>query len=113
MSNDVQKRIEELKAAINPVLERYPVNKAGLFGSVIREDFEKKSDVDLLVEFDPNVKMSLMDLSSMKIDIEEVLGREVDVVEYKLIKKHLKPYILPHELRIYEKNSNSVSRGYA
>jgi hypothetical protein len=58
-----------------PVLRRYGVSKAGLFGSVARGESGGDSDVDIVVEF--RGEKSLLNLAGLKIDIEERLGRMV------------------------------------
>ena len=52
-----------------------------LFGSVLREDFEPDSDVDVLVRFEPSVEWSLLDLMTMRSELSALLGRPVDLVE--------------------------------
>lgn len=52
-----------------------------LFGSVLREDFQPDSDVDILVTFSRDTHWSLFDLIRMQDEIKQVLGREVDLVE--------------------------------
>jgi len=49
-----------------------------IFGSVARGDETPESDIDLLVEFEPGA--SLLDLARIKLDIEDFIGRTVDVV---------------------------------
>jgi len=52
-----------------------------LFGSVLREDFRPESDVDVLVSFDPDIPWSLFDWIDMIEELQEIFGREVDLVE--------------------------------
>jgi len=52
-----------------------------LFGSILRNDFRPDSDADVLVTFAPEAQVSLFDLVQMKIELEELFGRPVDVVE--------------------------------
>ena len=52
-----------------------------VFGSVIRDDFRENSDVDLLVEFEPGVQYSLIDLANLKAELEQLFRRAVDIVE--------------------------------
>jgi predicted nucleotidyltransferase len=66
---------------INEFCRRWKVTEFSLFGSVLREDFRPDSDVDVLVTFAPDAKVSLFDLVDMKIELEEVFKRPVDVVE--------------------------------
>jgi predicted nucleotidyltransferase len=58
-----------------------------LFGSVLREDFQRDSDIDLLVSFSPRAKISLFDLIRMQNELKEIFGREVDLVERRAIEK--------------------------
>jgi len=58
-----------------------PVLKAWLFGSFSRGEQTEKSDVDILVEFDREARISLMDHATMKCDLEDLLDREVDLVK--------------------------------
>ncbi|MGK7883641.1 MAG: nucleotidyltransferase family protein [Crocosphaera sp.] len=56
-----------------------------LFGSVLREDFTKTSDIDFLVVFDPQIKLSLIDLVGIQYKLEEKIGRKVDLIEKRSI----------------------------
>ena len=61
-----------------PILKRHGVARASLFGSFARGDEDENSDLDLLVEFESG--RSLLDLVAVKLDLEDALGRAVDVV---------------------------------
>jgi predicted nucleotidyltransferase len=52
-----------------------------VFGSALREDFRPDSDVDLLVSFVPEASLSLFDLMAFREQLEEVVGRKVDLIE--------------------------------
>ena len=52
-----------------------------LFGSILREDFRPDSDVDVLVTFSQEAQISLFDLVQMKIDLEKIFHRPVDIIE--------------------------------
>lgn len=84
--------IEEIKRKILPILQRYGVKRAGLFGSYVREEMREDSDFDILVEIDGDI--SLLDFVGLKLEIEEALGRKVDLVEYDTIKPLLRERIL-------------------
>lgn len=56
------------------------------------------SDIDILVEIDKNI--SLLDFVGIKLEIEETLGRRIDLVEYYTIKPRLKDRILKEEVAI-------------
>lgn len=54
------------------------IRKLSLFGSVLRDDFRPDSDVDILVEFEPNTHVGLR-FFEMEIELSEMLGRKVDL----------------------------------
>lgn len=66
---------------IGPVCRKYRVRRLALFGSVLRGDFRPDSDVDLLVEFRPDAEPGLFEVVRMQDDLENLLGRKVDLVE--------------------------------
>jgi hypothetical protein len=71
--------------------EQRHIIKLMLFGSVLRDDFGPKSDVDVLVKFSANSKTDLFDLIEIKSELEAIFGRPVDLVEEGSIKN---PYRL-------------------
>lgn len=91
-------RIEQTRRKILPVLKNYNVIRAGIFGSYSRGDSKKGSDVDLLVKI--KEKISLLDFVGLKLELEDMLGRKVDLVEYGAIKPILKDKILKEEIQI-------------
>ena len=58
-----------------------PVLKAWLFGSFARGEETPDSDVDILVQYDSNAKISLMTISHMMGELEKSTGRRVDLIE--------------------------------
>ena len=62
---------------------RWKITELAAFGSVLRYDSAKDSDVDLLVTFTPGAQHSLLDLVQMQEELTEILGRAVDLVEEK------------------------------
>lgn len=59
---------------------RWKITELSVFGSVLREDFSTGSDVDVLVSFDEDAEWSLFDLVDMQDELEEILGRDVDLL---------------------------------
>jgi len=53
--------------------------RLALFGSVLRNDFRVDSDVDVLVEFEPGVRIGLIGLAQLELDLSELIGRTVDL----------------------------------
>lgn len=94
--------IAELKEKITPILRAYGIKKASVFGSVSRGDDRPDSDVDLLVEFKPEKTMGIYEYIGLQYKLEEILGRDVDLVSEGYINKFLEPYIRPELKTIYE-----------
>ena len=80
-------RISIDREKIAKFCQRWQVDELALFGSVLREDFRPDSDVDVLVQFLPEARHSLFDLARMQTELEEILGRQVDLVERSAIEK--------------------------
>ena len=53
--------------------------KLSFFGSLLRDEFNHESDLDILVEFDPHHIPGLIKLAGMEIELAELLGRKVDM----------------------------------
>ncbi|MBI2452480.1 nucleotidyltransferase family protein [Candidatus Pacearchaeota archaeon] len=94
----VNKEIEELKPKIIGILKNNRIRKARIFGSYARGEQKKNSDIDILVEFDKEI--SLFDFVGVKLEIEEAIGKTVDLVEYKAVKLRIKRNILMDEVKI-------------
>jgi len=90
--------VEEIKRKAAPVLRRYDVARAAIFGSMARGDETQDSDIDLLVEF--KGRKSLLDLAGLKLELEELLGRQVDVVTYASLHPLLRNRILAEQRAI-------------
>lgn len=60
---------------------KWKVKELSLFGSILRDDFGPQSDVDFLVEFEPDASWSLLDLIGAERELADLLGRHVDLVE--------------------------------
>jgi predicted nucleotidyltransferase len=65
---------------------KWRVRELALFGSALRDDFRADSDLDVLVSFDPNAGWSLLDLVTMREELEALVGRHVDLVEQEALR---------------------------
>lgn len=65
---------------------RWKVTEFAVFGSVLRDDFRPDSDIDVLVEFAPDVTWSAFDLVEMKEALESLFDRRVDLVERRAVR---------------------------
>jgi uncharacterized protein len=66
---------------------RWKIVELRVFGSALREDFGKDSDLDLLVEFAPDADWSLMDHVAMEEELAGLAGRKVDLVSQRAIER--------------------------
>jgi len=93
------KEVEKIKSKIIPVLKKSKVIEAGIFGSYSRGEQRKNSDVDIAVNIDDK-NMSLLGFIELKMKLENILGKKVDLVEYSVIKPLIKNNILNEEIKI-------------
>jgi len=73
-------RLEIPHEAIAEFCRRWRVKELAIFGSALREDFGAESDVDVLVELQPNHGLSLYDWVDMIEELQGIFGRKVDLV---------------------------------
>jgi predicted nucleotidyltransferase len=78
-------------------LREFGVKEVGLFGSFVRDEQTRESDVDLLVRFEPG-KKSFDNFMSLSTLLEDLLQRRVEIVTTEA----LSPYLGPHILREVE-----------
>ena len=74
---DIRERVNSLREEILATATKHGARNVRLFGSVARGEAGADSDVDMLVELDPG--RSLLDLSGLLLDLEDLLGCSVDV----------------------------------
>lgn len=78
-------------------LKKYGIHSLSVFGSVARGQARKNSDVDILVDFEKPV--GLFEYARLKMYLEGVLGREVDLVTPEALRKELREDILREAIR--------------
>ena len=91
--------IEEITDKITPILQANGASYAGVFGSVARGEELPGSDVDLVVAFKKN--LGLFKFVGVKLHLEKILHKPVDLVSYKAIKSNIKPNIIRDLKDIY------------
>jgi predicted nucleotidyltransferase len=72
-------RIEAPREEIEKFCKKHGIRKLSFFGSVLRDDFNPESDVDVLVEFEPGRVVGFIRLASMELELSEILGHKVDL----------------------------------
>ncbi len=88
--------LQKIKNAVVPILKSNGIKRAGIFGSFVRNEQNKDSDVDILIDFHEG----LFKLAGIKIKLEKELNKEVDLLTYKAIHPFLKKRILNEEVKI-------------
>jgi len=84
--------IEDHRDQIQEIASRHGAHDVRVFGSLARGEGEDRSDLDLLVSLEKG--RTLLDLVSLKQELEEVLGRQVDVVTERALSPTLRPVVL-------------------
>ena len=87
--------IRQILQAQKPYLhEKYGVTEVGIFGSYVRGEQRPDSDVDILIELEQPVRISLFDLIDLEEYLSELLEMKVQTAVKKNLKSRLRPYIL-------------------
>lgn len=76
----IQNQLRQLKPGL---VSKYHVRTIGLFGSVVRSDFNRNSDIDIVVEFSRPIGIAFIDLAN---ELELKLRRKIDLVSKNGIK---------------------------
>jgi len=93
-----KQELEEIKKKLVPILKRNKVTRAGIFGSYAKGEQNRKSDIDILVEV--NERVGLIEFIKLKMAIQELLRKRVDLVEYDTIRPEIRENIIRDEISI-------------
>ena len=77
--------------AIQRFCQKWQIIELSLFGSVLRNDFRPDSDIDVLVTFTPDAPWSLLDLVNMEYELADLTGRDIDLIERRVIENSPNP----------------------
>lgn len=72
---------------ISEICQQWQIEELALFGSVLREDFNHDSDVDVLVSFTENAKITFFDLDLIESELSQLFKRPVDIVTKRSIEQ--------------------------
>ena len=90
--------------AINDFCAEHRIRKLMLFGSILRDDYQSSSDIDMLVEFEPGTTITFFDLVDMRDQLGTIVGREVDFLTPGFLSPHFRQAVLEGARTIYERN---------
>jgi predicted nucleotidyltransferase len=98
------KTLDEIKNAIakhrDELSKKYKVKEIGVFGSYVRGEQKKQSDLDILVEFEETANLSLLDFIRVENYLSDVLGTKVDLVEKHTLKPRIGKHVLEEVVQI-------------
>ena|SRR5690348_12933641 len=83
----IQSRLGVPMETIREFCQRWNVVEFALFGSIVRDDFRPDSDVDVLVRFGEGGRPRGLTFFTAKLELEDLLGRPVDFIEFGLIQR--------------------------
>ena len=93
-----KQELEAIKGKLIPILKKNNVRRAGIFGSYARGEQNGKSDIDILVEV--NERVGLIEFIKLKMAIQKLLRKKVDLVEYDTIRPEIRENIIRDEISI-------------
>ena len=87
-------RIDISELQIEAFCRRNRIRRLALFGSVLRDDFGPNSDVDVLVEFEPDARVGLITPAGMEIELSRLLGRKAELHTVKGLNPRFRDEVL-------------------
>jgi hypothetical protein len=95
MKSGAQDKVDAISRTLITVLTKRGVKRAALFGSIVRDEMTSDSDIDILIEFEG--RRSLLDLAGLKLELQDLLKRRVDLLTYDSLHPLLKERILSEQ----------------
>jgi len=97
-------RIQVDEKRIAEFCRKWKIKEFALFGSVLNEGFNLKSDVDVLVSFEPNTPWGLFEWTDMIEELEEIFGHKVDLVEKDCLRNPFRQHNILNNMKIIFEN---------
>ncbi|RKZ24637.1 nucleotidyltransferase [bacterium] len=94
MKRDLERIKRILERELPEIRKKYGVKRLGIFGSYIRGEETPRSDLDILIEFEEDARISLIDFIELEYYLSDILGVKVDLVEKKALKPRIGKRIL-------------------
>lgn len=90
------------KEKIDGFCKKNHIRKLSIFGSALRQDFRFDSDVDVLVEFEPETRVGMIRLAEIESELGEILGRKADLNTPGFISKYYRDKVLDEAVVHYD-----------
>ena len=100
MRSGVNIKLPERKIA--EFCKKNRIRKLSVFGSALREDFNPDSDVDILVEFEPEARVGMIGLAGMEIELSKIIGKKVDLNTPGFLSKYYREEVLSESVVQYD-----------
>ena len=94
-------RIDVPRERIAEFCRRHGIRLLALFGSVLRDDFRPESDVDVLIEFEPDRFYTYFTLAELEQELSDTLGRKADLHVRKSLHPFLREKVLSQAEALY------------
>ncbi|MCU0482379.1 MAG: nucleotidyltransferase family protein [Anaerolineae bacterium] len=88
---------------IQDYCQAHPIQKLSVFGSALRDDFHAESDIDLLVQFIPNVPITLLDIIGMETELSDLVGKSVDLRTPNELSRYFREDVIKEAVLVYER----------
>jgi predicted nucleotidyltransferase len=95
---NIYNSLHERRAEIIALAAKHGAYNLRIFGSVARHEADSASDLDLLVEMEP--ERSLLDLGGLLMDLQELLGCQVDIVTEKGLRGRIRERVLKEAIAL-------------
>lgn len=82
---------------------RHSIRKLSVFGSALRDEFGPDSDIDMLVEFEPDARISFFDMVTMEMELTDMAGRQVDLRTPQELSRYFRQKVLDTAQVLYER----------
>ena len=87
-------RIRVPSEAVAQFCRRHHIRRLSFFGSVLRDDFGPDSDIDVLVDFEPDARIGLIRMARIEIDLSDMIGRKVDLRSPGDLSRHFRDQVV-------------------
>lgn len=101
----ISKNMQEMIPKIKAYLTSQPIEKAWLFGSYSRGEETPQSDIDILVRYQDGARITLMTIARMMVSLEDVLHKQVDLVEEGRLLPFAQKSVEQDKILIYEEEN--------
>ena len=105
MAKRLSKEIQMLIPKFQAYFATQPIQNAYIFGSCSRGEEKKHSDVDVMVTYDPSRRVSLLKVSQIMLELQQIAMRKVDLAEVGYIKPFALPSVEKDKILIYERTN--------